>query len=137
MGKTVTLKAADGNIFDAYRAEPAGKPRAGLVVIQEIFGLNSHIRAVTDAFAAQGYLAVAPALFDRVGKGIELGYEAADVAAGRDIRGKISWEDAMKDVAASMDAAKEAGKVGVVGYCWGGSLAWLAATRFKPAASVC
>ncbi len=137
MGQTITLKAADGHAFDAYKAEPAGKPRGGLVVIQEIFGANSHIRAVTDSFAAQGYLAIAPALFDRVKKGVELGYDQADMAAGREIRGKISWENALKDVAAAMDAVKGAGKIGVVGYCWGGSLAWLAATRMKPAAASC
>ncbi len=76
-------------------------------------------------------------MFDRVKKGIELGYEQTDIAAGLDIRGKIAWDDALKDVAAAMDAVKGAGKVGVVGYCWGGSLSWLAACRIKPAAASC
>ncbi len=137
MGETVKLTADDGHSFDAYVARPAEQPRAGLVIIQEIFGVNVHIRGVADSFAAEGYLAIAPALFDRVGPGIELGYDPDDVAKGREIRGKIAWDQALADIAAALGFVAGAGKAGVVGYCWGGSLAWLTATRLKPAAAVC
>lgn len=137
MGETVKLMAEDGHTFDAYVARPAGRPKAGLVIVQEIFGVNVHIRGVADGYAADGYLAIAPALFDRVKPGIELGYDSDDVAEGRNIRGKIAWPDALNDIKAAMAFAAEGGKVGVVGYCWGGSLAWLAATRLQPAAAVC
>ena len=129
MGTKVTLKAADGHSFEAYVAEPKGAPRGAIVVIQEIFGVNSHIRAVADGYAADGYLAVAPALYDRVQRGYESGYSQPEVQAGLAIRGKITQDQAMADVQASIDYARRAGKVGVVGYCWGGTLAWLAATR--------
>ena len=128
MGKTITLKASDGHELSAYRADPAGTARGGLVVIQEIFGVNSHIRAVADGFAAEGYAAGAPALFDRVERGVELGYEEDGRTRGRGIRADIAWDDALQDVAAAV-AALSGKPVGVVGYCWGGSLAWLAATR--------
>ena len=136
MGVTLQLTAADGHGFDAYRADPEGTHKGGIVVIQEIFGVNSHIRSLCDKFAAEGYTALAPALFDRVGKGIELAYEEADVAEGRDIRGKITWDQAVSDVAAAVDVLKSEGKVGVVGYCWGGSLTWLAACRLDLACAV-
>lgn len=130
MGDMINLTAGDGHQLAAYRARPEGTPRAGLVVIQEIFGVNSHIRAVTDGFAKDGYLALAPAMFDRAKPGIELGYEADDIAEGRDVRAKIAHDDAVKDMAAAVIALKNEGlKIGVVGYCWGGSLAWNAATR--------
>ena len=128
MGETLTLTASDGHEFSAYRADPAAAPRGGLVVIQEIFGVNSHIRSVADGFAADGYAAVAPALFDRVERDIELAYDPDGIAAGRGIRGQIAWDDALADITAAV-AALPGMKVGVVGYCWGGSLAWLAATR--------
>jgi carboxymethylenebutenolidase len=137
MGEMVKLTADDGHTFDAYVARPAAQPKAGMVIVQEIFGVNVHIRAVADDYAAQGYLVVAPALFDRFQAGIELGYDQDDVARGRDIRSKVSWDAALADVAAAMGFVAGAGKVGVVGYCWGGSVAWLAATRLKPAAAVC
>lgn len=129
MGKTLTLTAADKHQLSAYRADPSGKPRGGLVVCQEIFGVNHHIRAVCDAFAAEGYLAIAPALFDRVERGVEYGYQQADIDKGRAIAGKLDLNDVVKDVKAAMDVAKEAGKVGVVGYCFGGTVAWVSATR--------
>ena len=134
MSETITLTAADGHSLDAYRAGPADGP--GLVVIQEIFGVNSHMRSVADRFGAQGFNALAPALFDRVGKGIELGYEAPDIAEGREIRAKIETDDALQDVAAAVaKLGAGGGKVGVVGYCWGGSLAWAAATRLQGVAA--
>ena len=124
-----TLQAADGHRFDAYRALPAGKPRGALVVIQEIFGVNSHIRAVADGYAADGWLAIAPAMFDRVERGIELGYTPADIERGRELKGGCSNDHALLDIAAAVDTVRSAGKVAVIGYCWGGTLAWLAACR--------
>ena len=129
MGSTINLKTSDGKTISAYVAEPSGKPKGGIVVIQEIFGVNRHIRNVTDGFAAAGYRAVAPAMFDRVKPGVELGYTGDDLAHGREIRSKLSWDDVMADLKAGVEEAKKAGKVGVVGYCFGGTVAWLAATR--------
>lgn len=126
MSETVKLTASDGHQFSAYRAGDG----PGLVVVQEIFGVNSHIRNVVDLFAEAGFAAIAPALFDRIGAGRELGYTPEDVAAGRDLRGKVDNADALKDIAAARDLlAGEGRKVGVVGYCWGGSLAWHTATQ--------
>ncbi|WP_422365199.1 dienelactone hydrolase family protein [Pelagibius sp.] len=136
MGEHVTLTAADGHKLDAYVARPDGPAKGGLVVVQEIFGVNPHIRAVADGFAAEGYVAVAPALFDRIRPGIELAYDEAGVSEGRALRAQVPWEATVLDVEAAMTLAAEAGRVGVVGYCWGGSVAWLAATRLKPAAAV-
>jgi Dienelactone hydrolase family len=130
MGEMLTLTAEDGHRLSAYRAMPAGKPRGGIVVVQEIFGVNSHIKNVTDGFAADGYVALAPALFDRVERGFETGYQPADIERGRMVRGKLQIEDAVKDTQAAVKELQKAGlKVGVVGYCFGGTIAWLAATR--------
>jgi len=130
MGKTITLTAEDGHQFSAYRSEPAGTPRGGIVVIQEIFGVNQHIRKVTDSFAAAGYLCLAPAIFDRVDRNFEIGYTPADVEHGRATRGKIQLDDMVADIRAAVKALQaEKLKVGVVGYCLGGTLAWLSATR--------
>ena len=136
MGTTIKLKAKDGHELGAYKAEPQGKPKGALVVLQEIFGVNHHMRNVGDQFAKEGYVTVTPALFDRVRPGIELGYSPEDVAKGRDIRGEIKLEDTLKDVQAAIDEAGKGGlKVGVVGYCWGGGLAFLAATRLSGVAA--
>src|SRR5687767_8818995 len=105
MGKMIELTAADGHKLGAYRADPAGKPRGALVVIQEIFGVNSHIKQVADGYAADGYLAIAPALFDRVQKNVDLGYSPEDIAKGREIRGKVSNDMALKDTEAAIKAA--------------------------------
>jgi carboxymethylenebutenolidase len=130
MGKTVTLTADDGHTLSAYRADPSGRPRGGLVVVQEIFGVNTHIKRVTDGFAADGYVALAPAIFDRVEPGYATGYTPADIEQGRAVRGKIPLDDMVRDVRAAVSALKAEGMpVGVVGYCLGGTLAWLAATR--------
>lgn len=132
MGETRTLTAEDGHRFEAYRAAPAGAPRGGLVVVQEIFGVNSHIRQVTDGFAADGYAALAPALFDRVERGFAIGYAQGDIERGRAVRGKVAVDDMVRDVRAAVKAlAAEGLKVGVVGYCMGGTVAWLAATRIE------
>jgi carboxymethylenebutenolidase len=130
MGKTIELTAADGHKLSAYVAEPAGKPRGALIVIMEIFGVNSHIRSVADDYAKEGYLAIAPAMFDRVQRGLDIGYTPADIEVGRSAMQKMKLDDAMKDVAAALAQVKSAGKVGIVGYCWGGTVS------FKSAASV-
>jgi carboxymethylenebutenolidase len=129
MGRMLKLSPAPGVEIAAYRADPEGPPRGGLVVIQEIFGVNSHIRSVCDGYAADGYLAVAPALFDRIEPGVDIGYTPPDIARGRALKGKANVERALEDIAAARDVAAEAGKVGVIGYCWGGYLAWLSAAR--------
>ena len=135
MGQTITLAAKDGHKLQAYRADPAGKPRGAIVVVQEIFGVNHHMRHVTDDFAAQGYLAVSPALFDRVEKGVDLGYDPKSIEAGREIRAKVPLDGTLADLKAAIDYAKPFGKVGVVGYCWGGGLAFLSATRLDGVAA--
>ena len=131
MGKTIQLTSADGHTFDAYVAEPAGKARGAVVVIPEIFGINVHIRSVADGYAADGYLAVAPALYDRVQRNYESGYTQPEIQAGVAIKGQISNDTALADAQAAIDYAKSAGKVGIVGYCWGGTIAWYAAARAK------
>jgi len=131
MGTTIKAKAADGHELDVYRAEPDGQARGGLVIAQEIFGVNSHIRAVCDGYAADGYLVVAPALFDRVERGVELGYQSDDVARGRKLREPIALEQALIDMEAAAGEIAGAGRIGVIGYCWGGTIAWVAATRSK------
>ena len=129
MGSSVGLTAADGFRLSAYRAEPDGTPRGGLVVAQEIFGVNSHIRSVCDGYAADGYVAIAPALFDRYEPGVDIGYTPADIARGRELKGRARIESALQDVAAARAAVADAGKVAIVGYCWGGYVAWMSAAR--------
>ncbi len=129
MGTMVELTAADGFRLAAYSATPDGQPRGAVVVAQEIFGVNSHIRSVCDGFAADGYLTIAPALFDRIQPGIDLGYTEADIAEGRRLKGLAPIDTALLDVAAARDVVSSAGKVGVVGYCWGGYVTWMAAAR--------
>jgi len=129
MASFVTLTAADGHSFQAWTDGPADATK-GLVVIQEIFGVNQHMRNMCAKFAAQGYAVVAPALFDRAERNVELGYTADDVARGRTLRGQVPDDGVMLDVAAS--AAALDGKIlGIVGYCWGGTVAWWGATRTK------
>lgn len=139
MPTRIDLRADDGHQFNAYIAEPAGTARGAIVVIQEIFGVNSHIRSIADGYAGDGYFAIAPALFDRVERGVELKYEGPDVDKGRSIAAKISMESALLDVKAAMACASEktAGlKTGALGFCWGGTLAWLSATRLNARAAV-
>ena len=123
----IELKPEGAGPICAWRADPNGRPRGGVVVVQEIFGVNSHIRAVTDRFAAEGYLAVAPAIFEHVEKGFEVGYDPESRARGMAIAGKTDREQMLKDVAAAIEVAKEGGKVAVVGFCLGGTIAWMAA----------
>ena len=131
MGETVKLRAADGFELSAYVARPAGTPKGALVVVQEVFGINGHIRRVADGFAADGFLAIAPALFDRIRPGLMLGYSQDEVQEGIRLKGQSSTDNALADIAAARDFAKEAGQVAVVGYCWGGFLTWLSAARLS------
>jgi len=132
MGQFIDLHAADGQKIPAYVAEPAGQPRGGVVVLQEIFGVNSHIRDVADGYARDGYLAVAPSTFHRIKPGVELGYAEADMGEGFRLKQAVEHLRApgvMQDIQAAIDHAAQAsgGKVGIVGYCWGGLLTWRAA----------
>lgn len=131
MGSNIILKAADGHSFDAYVATPAdGKRYGAIVVVQEIFGVNKHIREIADGYAAQGYMAIAPALYDRVQRNYESGYEPADIQAGLAVRAKVPNEGALADIKASLDyVAAQDMAVGIVGYCWGGSLVWQSAAK--------
>jgi carboxymethylenebutenolidase len=137
MGKFIELAAADGFVFPAYVAEPAGQAKGAMVVLQEIFGVNSHIQAVTDRFAAQGYLAVAPATFQRVKAGVDLGYDEAGMKEGIALKaavGALPGAGVLPDIQAAIDhAAKASGgaKVGIIGFCWGGFLAWRAACMLE------
>lgn len=126
-GQAVQLKAADSHALDAWRVAPAGKPRGAVVVIQEVFGVNRHIRAVAAEYAAEGYLAIAPALFDRIRPQADVPY--AEVAQGIALMQQLSTQQTLLDLRAAVDAVADAGKVGVVGYCWGGTIAFLAAAR--------
>ncbi len=133
MSEFVTLKTEDGFEIGAYVARPEGEPIAGLVVVQEIFGVNAHIRSVADGYAKDGFLAVAPAMFDRFEKGVELGYDEAGWNAAKAFIPMLNPAVSLNDVAAAVEYAKdESGKkVGIVGYCFGGTMAWLASARLK------
>jgi carboxymethylenebutenolidase len=138
MSEYVTLKAADGHELSAYVARSESVPVAGLVVVQEIFGVNAHIRSVTDGYAKDGFLVIAPALFDRIERGVQLGYDGADLQTAMSFVPKLDPTKALADIAAAIEFAGSATgkKTGVIGYCFGGSMAWLAATRLHPAAAV-
>jgi len=134
MGQDILLNSKAGDIA-AYLATPTGTAKGGVVVVQEIFGVNHHIKAVTDKFAADGYIALAPRFFDHIKKGIELGYTPDTIAEGRGYVMQAGFTDkAVQDVEAAIAELKKRGakKVTVTGYCWGGTIAWLAATRLKP-----
>jgi carboxymethylenebutenolidase len=123
------LRAADGHVFSAYVARPAGTARGGVVVVQEIFGVTGHIERVADLFAGQGYLAIAPALFDRQEKGVNLPYDGEGMTRGFGLARGASLDGLMADLNASIDAIQHAGAVGMVGYCWGGRVVYQAASR--------
>jgi carboxymethylenebutenolidase len=129
MGQQINLNTSGMHCIGAYLAKPAGRPKGGIVVVQEIFGVNAHIRSVADGFAAHGYTAIAPAFFDHVESGVELRYEPEDYKKGVALVGEISFDRAIEDVASAAESIKSAGKVGVVGYCWGGTVALLSAIR--------
>jgi len=123
--ETISLTTADGHVLDAFIARPAAAPKAGLIILQEIFGLTDHIKAITEKFAAAGYLAVAPALFDRVKQGLVLEY--TDFATARATMSQLDRAKCVLDMQAAADYARSAGKVGSIGFCWGGSMSDLAA----------
>ena len=125
----IELTAQDGHHLNAYVAQPTGTPQGAVVVLQEIFGVNSHIRSVVDGYASAGYLAVAPETFGRIQPGIELGYSNQDMQKGMELKAQMEAQPdrALQDIAAAVAYAAKAGKVGVVGYCWGGLLTWRAA----------
>ena len=130
----ITLTAADGFQAFAYVAEPSGPPKGAIVVLQEIFGVNSHIRGVADGYAAAGYLAIAPSTFDRIERDVQLGYTSDDVARGAGLKAAVEALPApgvLRDVQAAVDYAARAGKVGIVGYCWGGLLVWRSAEQVQ------
>jgi len=129
MGTSVELTTSDGHTLGAYRAEPSDSSKGGVVVIQEIFGVNQHIRNLCDEFAKNGYVAIAPALFDRAEKGLDLGYGQDDFAKGRDTRGSLEEAGIIADTQAAINEAAKSGKVGIVGYCFGGAVSWMAATQ--------
>jgi carboxymethylenebutenolidase len=136
MGEFTTLMARDGHEFNAWLTAPKQGARGALVICQEIFGVNHHIRTLADGFAAAGYLTIAPCLFDRIRRGIELGYGEADTKEGRGYRLQIPKEKTLLDLGASINVIKHAGRVAMVGYCWGGTLAYIAACELPVACAV-
>jgi carboxymethylenebutenolidase len=135
-GAFTRLMARDGHEFDAWLSPPQGSPRGAVLVLQEIFGVNSHIRSVADGFATEGYLAIAPSLFDRVNRNVEMGYTPQDVEHGRGYVMQVPEEKLLLDMHACLNVVRHAGAAGVVGYCWGGSLAYLAACELPVTAAV-
>ena len=132
MGETIQLTAADGVTISAYLAMPAGHSRGGVVVIQEIFGVNNHIREVCDGYARDGFTALAPAIFDRIESGVELGYDGADMEKGLELaRGKLQLPKTMLDVQAAIDHLGASGPVAMVGYCFGGLVCWLSSGQLS------
>ncbi len=136
MGQQIALRSADGFELGAWESMPTGAPKGGVVVIQEVFGVNGHIRAVADGYAEAGYAAVAPQIFDRVEPNVELGYEAADMGRGIELAfQKLQMPNTLADIQAAIDHAAAHGSVGVVGYCFGGLLTWLAACELTGVAA--
>ena len=129
MGHPIKLTASDGFQLGGYRADPATAPKAALVVIQEIFGVNHHIRNVCDRFASAGYVAVAPAIFDRIERDFQSGYSPDEVAVARKFVANPDWTAMLRDVQAAIDSVKSVGPIGIVGFCLGGSVAYAAATK--------
>jgi len=136
MGEFTTLMARDGHEFNAWLTAPKGPARGAVVIAQEIFGVNRHIRAVADGYAAAGYVAIAPCLYDRVRRGLELGYSEKETQEGRGYRLQIPKDKTLLDLGASINVVKHAGRVAVIGYCWGGTLAYLAACELPVACAV-
>jgi carboxymethylenebutenolidase len=136
MGQFTTIMARDGHEFQAWLAAPPARAHGAVLVLQEIFGVTGHIRSVTDDFAAQGYTAIAPALFDRVRRGIELDYTPQGMQEGRGYVKQLDLEATLRDIAAAMAVVKNSGRCAVVGYCWGGKLAYLTSCRLRPACAV-
>lgn len=138
MGTKVTLTAADGFRLSAYRADPAGPVRGGVVIIQEIFGVNHHIRSICDRLADAGYRAMAPQVFDRIEPNFESGYTQPEMTHARELMSRIDWAKMVLDASAAVDALKREGPVAIMGFCMGGSVAFLASTRLGGlAAAIC
>jgi carboxymethylenebutenolidase len=134
MGQFIQIESADGQSIPHYVAQPAGQPKGGIVVIQEIFGVNSHIQSVVDFYASQGYLAAAPSIFHRVKPNVDLGYQPDDMSQGVTLKAAteaLPSPGVMQDIQAAIDHVGQAGKVGIVGYCYGGLLAWRAASDLE------
>jgi carboxymethylenebutenolidase len=129
MGEQIQLNTTRTQCIGAYLAKPKGAPKGGIVVVQEIFGVNQHMRNVTDRFAEHGYVAIAPAFFDHFEAGVELGYDEAAFKRARELVGELSFDQAIADVASAAESIRSAGRIGCVGYCWGGTVAYLAAAR--------
>jgi carboxymethylenebutenolidase len=129
MKHSISLTTSDGFKLSAYLAQPTTPPRGGVVILPEIFGVNSHIRGVADQYADLGYLAIAPAMFDRARPGLDLGYTDKDVKTGQSLMRELSWDEAVLDINAAAQHVASAGKVALVGFCWGGTAAWVAASR--------
>jgi carboxymethylenebutenolidase len=134
MGKMIRLKAKDGHELDAYVTEPKGRVKGGVVVVQEIFGVTDHVKRVADEFAAHGYKVVAPAMFDRVERNVMLAYSEID--KGREYMRQLKWPNTLADIEAAANEARDAGKVAVVGYCWGGTVAHVAASELDIDAAI-
>ncbi len=131
MGQDIKLTASDGFKLGAYRADPAGKPKAAIVVIQEIFGVNHHIRSVCDRLANEGYVAIAPSIFDRTQPDFQCGYSPDEIATARKFIANPDWAAMLRDTEAAIDAVKDIGPVGIIGFCLGGSIAYAAATKLS------
>ena len=131
MGQDIKLTASDHFQFGGYRAEPNGAPKGAVVVIQEIFGVNHHIRAVCDRLAREGYVAIAPSIFDRIEPGFTSGYSPDEVATARKFVANPDWAAMLRDTQAAIEAVKDAGPVGIIGFCLGGSVAYAAATKLS------
>jgi carboxymethylenebutenolidase len=129
VGEFIHIGSTGTQCIGAYLAKPTGRPKGGVVVVQEIFGVNAHIRSVVDDYAGEGYLAIAPAVFDHLETGVELGYDQAGMKKGIALVGELGFERPLEDVASAAEAIKSAGKIGVVGFCWGGTIAYLAAIK--------
>jgi len=136
MGEFTTLMARDGHEFQAWLAAPKGAPRGAVLVVPEIFGVNRHIRAVTADYAARGFVAIAPALFDRVRRGVDLNYDAAGIQEGVGYMLQVTKANILADLGAAIAVTRHAGRVGIVGYCWGGLCAWYAAAELPVSCAV-
>jgi len=129
MGEKISITASDGHEFSAYLSIPSGPSKAAIIIVQEIFGVNKHIQNLTNNFATRGYATIAPAFFDRIEKDIDLDYSSESVEKGKTLKSKFSWDDSIIDIRATVNYIRDYGSVGLVGYCMGGSIAWIAATR--------
>ena len=131
MGQDIKLTASDNFQLGAYRADPSGTPKGAVVVIQEIFGVNHHIRSVCDRLAGEGYVAIAPSIFDRTSPNFQSGYTPDEIAEARKFVANPDWDAMLRDTQAAIDAVKNVGPVGIIGFCLGGSVAFVAATRLS------